>query len=371
MQMTNFNHKYFLDLYKDRSESANMLEKPSMRGVKKSVVDKYSDQAHFIYELLQNADDAGATSARFVLYEDKLVFAHNGSRHFTVSNPATEDEDLENGRLGDVNAITSIANSNKTESSIGKFGVGFKAVFLYTSSPRVYDPELAFRIDRFIVPSLIEEDYPGRGQNETLFVFPFDNPACPKTVAYNDIKDKLRNLKYPILFLSKLEYVSYEIGEKIGIYGKKIEEEWSIEDTRIQKLQLSRNEGNDIRDQYLWLFSRKEDICTYSVGFFLNEEGKLLPITEPAYCFFPTKVVTGLKFLIHAPFLLNDSREGIKAGATVLLKNGTYSLNCNGDAIRATGNIQIDGGSFTVVTGDDTVQSDGVVQFNGSNLKEK
>ncbi len=66
-----------------------------------------------------------------------------------------------------------------------------------------------------------------------------------------------------------------------------------------------------------------------------------------------------------------DKREGIKAGATVLLKNGTYSLNCNGDAIRAVGNIQIDGGSFTVATGDDAVQSDGVVQFNGSNLKEK
>ena len=55
---------YFQVLSKDRAESADTLEKPSMRGIKKSVVEKYSDQAHFIYELLQNADDAKATSVR-------------------------------------------------------------------------------------------------------------------------------------------------------------------------------------------------------------------------------------------------------------------------------------------------------------------
>ena len=58
-----------------------------MQGVKNSIAEKYSDQAHFIYELLQNADDAKATSARFVLSEDKLVFAHNGTRRFLFLIP--------------------------------------------------------------------------------------------------------------------------------------------------------------------------------------------------------------------------------------------------------------------------------------------
>lgn len=49
--------QYFDKLHEDRQKSADMLERPSMRGVKDSVVEKYSDQAHFIYELLQNADD--------------------------------------------------------------------------------------------------------------------------------------------------------------------------------------------------------------------------------------------------------------------------------------------------------------------------
>ena len=45
-----------------------------MRGVQRSVVDKYSDQAHFIYELLQNADDVKATTATFRLEEKRAVF---------------------------------------------------------------------------------------------------------------------------------------------------------------------------------------------------------------------------------------------------------------------------------------------------------
>ena len=89
---------YFEALYRDRLDSADILEKPSMRGIKSSVVEKYSDQAHFIYELLQNADDAKATCARFILQPNRLIFVHNGKRHFSVSDPTKEDEDSENGQ---------------------------------------------------------------------------------------------------------------------------------------------------------------------------------------------------------------------------------------------------------------------------------
>jgi hypothetical protein len=121
----------FERLSKDRKQNADVLEKRSMRGVKGSIVDKYSDQAHFIYELLQNADDVKANSARFILYNEGLIFAHNGEIHFSLSNPEKEEEDTQNKRLGHINSITSIGNSNKYESQIGKFGVGFKAVFQY------------------------------------------------------------------------------------------------------------------------------------------------------------------------------------------------------------------------------------------------
>lgn len=306
---------YFRALSKDRAESADMLEKPSMRGIKNSVVEKYSDQAHFIYELLQNADDAKATNARFILESDRLIFAHNGIRHFSVTNPADEDRDSDEGTLGDINSITSIANSNKTAASIGKFGVGFKAVFQYTSTPHIYDPEFRFKIERFIVPTLIDEDFPGRRPEETLFVFPFDHPERDAKAAYNDISDKLKNLSFPILFLSSIRVIGFDIDGENGLYGKIIKETRRFNDTLAEFICLRKNNGIKHVDENLWLFSRTDDSDhRYSVGFFVDQEGNLRPINEPAFCFFPTKEVTGLRFIIHAPFLLTDSREGIRAG---------------------------------------------------------
>lgn len=313
--MTETQKQYFFALNKDRSESADMLEKPSMSGIQRSVVEKYTDQAHFIYELLQNADDVGATSADFKLHSDSLVFKHNGTRHFFVTDPSKEKEDTENGTLGDLNAITSVANSNKQKALIGKFGVGFKAVFQYTNTPHIYDPDVRFKIERFIVPVELKDDYPSRLKDETVFVFPFDHPVRGAVEAYEDIADKLRSLVYPILFLNHLSNISFEINDGIGLYGKDASATKNFNEVTAQKLSLEKNEGEDFVSEYLWLFSRKdENERNYSVGFFVDEKNKLIPVNMPAFCFFPTKEVTNLNFIVHAPFLLTDSREGIKAG---------------------------------------------------------
>lgn len=306
---------FFSALYEDRADSAKTLEKPSMRGVKKSVSDKYSDQAHFIYELLQNADDTGATRAKFILEQGQLIFVHNGTRHFSVSDPAKEDSDLKSGTLGDINAITSVANSNKTEASIGKFGVGFKAVFQYTSTPHIYDPDFRFKIERFIVPVELDGDFPARRHDETLFVFPFDHPERTAEQAYEDIAEKLRHLTYPLLFMSSLKEIEFEIGDVIGLYSKRICETCSFGNITAQQICLTQNDGDELYDENLWLFSRSDDCRrSYSVGFLLDNDGRLRPVNETAFCFFPTKENTGLNFVIHAPFLLTDSREGILAG---------------------------------------------------------
>ena len=313
--MTNQERLLFEALTADRAESAKVMAKVSMRGYRHTVVDKYTDYAHFIYELLQNADDAGATSARFVLHSNQLLFAHNGTHHFTISDVNNEEEDTANNRLGDINAITSIHNSNKTESSIGKFGIGFKAVFQYTDSPEIYDETFQFRIERLFVPILLNKDHPERRPNETLFVFPFNLQGMTAVQAHNDIANKLRQLNNPILFLSNLKHINYSVGRIEGAYDKLVSSSEYINDVKTENITLRKSVGGDINSSKLWVMSREDtEKNTFSVGFYYNEDGVLLPVTQPAYCFFPTKELTNLNFIIHAPFILTDSREGIRTG---------------------------------------------------------
>ncbi len=99
-----------------------------------------------------------------------------------------------------------------------------------------------------------------------------------------------------------------------GCYSKKIIESFVIDETSAEYTILKQGKKDETEYKKLWLFSRIDEGRRYSVGFFVDNEDHLLPVNEPAFCYFPTKEDTGLKFIIHAPFLLNDSREGIKAG---------------------------------------------------------
>ncbi|MDE6076893.1 MAG: hypothetical protein K2G29_04105, partial [Muribaculaceae bacterium] len=64
--------KYFQDIREHRLGLAKSLYDPSMRGVLDVISNLYRDDAHFVYELLQNADDQKATHAKFILSENEL-----------------------------------------------------------------------------------------------------------------------------------------------------------------------------------------------------------------------------------------------------------------------------------------------------------
>ena len=86
------------------------------------IINQYSDRTHFIYEIIQNAEDVGATYIKFHLYKDRLSIIHNG-RLFNEK---------------DVNGVCGIADGTKEDGTrIGHFGIGFKAVYGYTSTPEI------------------------------------------------------------------------------------------------------------------------------------------------------------------------------------------------------------------------------------------
>lgn len=98
--------KLFEILHNSRMEDFKTFNKKSYRGVWSSIIDKYPESAHFVYELLQNADDAEATEVYIILRQDQMLFKHNGKKHFNIT---LEDEEP----VGDINSITGIGDSSK------------------------------------------------------------------------------------------------------------------------------------------------------------------------------------------------------------------------------------------------------------------
>ena len=76
--------KLFEILHNSRMEDFKTFNKRSYRGVWSSIIDKYPESAHFVYELLQNADDAEATEVYIILRQDQMLFKHNGKKHFNL-----------------------------------------------------------------------------------------------------------------------------------------------------------------------------------------------------------------------------------------------------------------------------------------------
>ena len=76
----------FNKLSQKRQNQSSVFKDEDFEGLMTSVAEKYSESAHFIYELLQNADDARATEVSIILYKDGLVFKHNGTVHFDVTD---------------------------------------------------------------------------------------------------------------------------------------------------------------------------------------------------------------------------------------------------------------------------------------------
>lgn len=313
---------YFESLKKIKEDDVKVLLKKSYRGVWETAIKKYTDSAHFIYELLQNADDAKASWVIFDLRKDGLWFTHNGTVRFTISNPENEEDDSEKGSLGHINSITSIGNSTKIdEQKIGKFGIGFKAVFAYSNTPHIYDDNFNFKLENYIVPVEIDPNGTNRGKGETAFFFPFNHKTKNPTDAYNDIETKLKSLFQPILFLTNLKKIEWSSLNNKGSYSKKEIERRNEGRIDAVLYDLQSSIGGEATNELLWLFSTginyeyRPTPHKISVGFFVLDNREIeTGYSYEAFCFFPTKEDTKFGFLIQAPFLLTDSREGIQSG---------------------------------------------------------
>lgn len=286
-------------------------------GLRSLLAELYPDNAHFIYELLQNAEDARATVVEFELTDDALTVSHDGTRAFS---------------LADIESITGIGKSTKKddETQIGKFGVGFKAVFAYTTRPEIRSGDFSFAIADLFVPELIGGPaLPGR----TTFTFPFDRAEKPVDIACAEVERGLRELdEKTLLFLNSIREITYALpGGDIGFVKRSDVDEVTI------RVEASQDEGF-VESTWLRLVGPAstahdgQNPLTVAAAFKLEpkETGKSRSVAKagtPAEAplgivalaagdvsiYFPAvKETSRLKFHIHAPFGSTVARDSVR-----------------------------------------------------------
>lgn len=266
----------------------------------------YADRTHFIFELMQNAEDAKASKVRFDLFDDRLEVRHDGR--------------LFNER--DVIGICGVVRGTKAEdlTQIGKFGIGFKSVYAYTTAPEVHSGDEHFRIENFVRP------FPALSRETgdlwtTLFVFPFDNPELEPGVCHDEIAARLRNLSTrTLLFLRSLEEIEYFKDGSLG--GKYLRE---VKDRGPARQVTVIGQNHDHEEYETWLvFGRpvavpeRNDFVSVEIAFRIEQsEGepaeRIVRVDDdsPLVVYFPTEKPTRFGFLVQGPYQTTPSRDNV------------------------------------------------------------
>lgn len=296
-----------------------------LRRALERIIQLYTDKSHFIYELLQNAEDANATNIKFVQKIDQLEVYHNGTP-FTQKNLIS---------LCDIGISDKAENLNQ----IGEFGVGFKSVFgicdkvkLY-SYPKNYRENLikdmkdfAVEIIDFTSPIDIEHNELEKPYT-TKFIFPYSvgysfSGFKDVSLLRNAIMKRLRNLGVStLLFMKNLKSIEYEI----DIHNNSHSGFYMLEcKTLSEKCQLLTTVGaSDKKDEslsYLKFIQKvnldDNDDRSVDIAFpiTIDRLGKYVyhKATSPFISvYFPTETESKLDFVIQGPYRTTPNRSSV------------------------------------------------------------
>jgi hypothetical protein len=262
----------------------------------------YSERAHFIFELIQNAEDAGATELTFELFGDRLEVRHDG-RPFTAA---------------DVRGICGVSQGTKAEdlTQIGKFGIGFKSVYAYTNAPRIYSSDEHFRIEKYVRPYSVDPlDNPAAG---TVFVFPFDRAEVRAPVAVEEISAALGNIDAEtLLFLRSIERLhsrGLQMAEVV------LERKSTAPARAGRHVILTSRRGGGRRDAEWLVWHRQLDALgqpehRVEIAFPAHTEIDARRLvrreSSPLVVFFPTQKETFLGFFMQGPYRTTPARDNV------------------------------------------------------------
>ena len=273
------------------------------------LADRYDDSTHFIFELLQNAEDALARrtgpqlsrSVNFQLTEKALHVSHFGQ-------PFDEP---------DVRGICGIGESTKKGlTTIGHFGIGFKSVYAFTDLPEIHSGNEDFSVNTYVLPTAVSPL--DRNAEETMIVIPL---RASDEIAHSKIAGGLERLgASTLLFLRQIEEIHWSVAE--GQSGTYLRESKEI-DERVRRVTVigQEHEKDEVDEEWL-VFSRivthdGEQVGHVEIAFAIGRDEKseferIRPVEQaPLVVFFPTVVETHLGFLIQGPYRTTPSRDNV------------------------------------------------------------
>ena len=263
----------------------------------------HTDSLQFVFELLQNADDAGANKANFQFKKNLITFNHNGSE-FTRSN---------------VQKISGFGYTDKSESQIGMFGMGFKSVYKITNLPLIYTSlegrKFNFKIRNEIIPEKIDKkdkftEKIGNKNKSTTFELKI-NQAIPSDF-YQKCKQFIEENRFKfLLFLNNLKEIQFDI-QNVHYSFRKIE-------TGKNTIKIKTIKNKKEKEFNFYVYRQKIDFLTKNINayiifaFHIGKKGHFYRSKKETnlHIFLETHENTGLNFYIHAPFIPNSSRTEI------------------------------------------------------------
>lgn len=273
---------------------------PELAGPWHQLFKQVQSPRHILSELLQNADDAGATEASVRIEKHNFTFTHNG-------------EDFVEEHFA---SLCRFGYSNKRAlHTIGFRGIGFKSTFSLGDIVSLQTPTLcvAFTRKRFTEPEWIDAFAPG--SNLTQICVPIADARREKEVEKN--LQEWVNSPVSLLFFKHIRRL--EIGDQELQWGSLgpgpvPDSEWiALNGNPNSAVLLARSAAeafppeaiSEIQQERLLGVDQEADFPPCKVEIVLGSKGRL-------YVVLPTGVETTLPFAVNAPFIQDPARLKIK-----------------------------------------------------------
>lgn len=275
---------------------------------RRSQVNMYSDFTHFIFEILQNADDYGARKIEFRLLPNELVIEYDGEP-FKTKN---------------VEAISYFEKSTSRNDLVktGRFGLGFKSVFACTATPIIHSGNEHFKIYGLY---RLQGVAPPRDFDfkNTRLCLPFNHESerpsyvenhVSAEVAFERISSKLQQLDITsLLFTRSIREIRRITRDEYRYCVREdIDAKEYTEELRGRKTTITDGEKRSIYLVFARpIFWNGESHKPVEIAFQLDNDRRIIKARAPLFVLFPTTLETHVGFLMNGPYRTPAHRETV------------------------------------------------------------